>query len=130
VTESITVLLIEDNPGDVRLVREALRESKNLLVKLIVADNLSRGLKYIAAEGVDVILLDLNLPDSQGLQTFRQVNKFALNRPVIIMSILSDKELIYQALKEGAQAYLIKGEIQNEALIRAMRYAIWSYHSA
>jgi DNA-binding NarL/FixJ family response regulator len=130
VTESITVLLIEDNPGDARLVHEALSESKNLLVKLIVADNLSRGLKYIAAEGVDVILLDLNLPDSQGLQTFRQVNKFALNRPVIIMSILSDKELIYQALKEGAQAYLIKGEIQNEALIRAMRYAIWSYHSA
>lgn len=128
--DKINILLIEDNPGDVRLVQEILKETTEFTLNLLIAPNLSRGLKYIAAENLHVILLDLNLPESRGIQTFEQVQKFALNIPVIIMSILSDKELIYQAMKAGAQDYLIKGQLENEALLRAIRYAIWSRHAA
>lgn len=126
--ETINVLLIEDNPGDVRLVQETLREPKDITINLIVANRMSDGLKCIVTEHLHVILLDLNLPDSEGIQTFQRVNKFAMHVPVIIMSVLSDKELIYQAMKEGAQDYLIKGKLENDSLIRAIRYAMWSYY--
>lgn len=129
--ESVTVLLIEDNPGDARLVQELVREIHDPKINLLVADTLSKGLKYIAAELIHVILLDLNLPDSQGIKTFQTTNRFAMNVPIIIYSVLSDKELIYHAMKEGARDYLIKGKIENEALTRTIRYAIWScYHAA
>lgn len=128
--DNITILLIEDNPGDVRLIQTTLDDTKDIHINLLVADNLARGLKYIVAENVNVILLDLNLPDSKGIETFRNVHKFSMRIPVIIMSILSDKELIYQAMREGAQDYFIKGEVENEALIRGIRYAIWSRYAA
>lgn len=128
---AMTVLLIEDNPGDVRLVQAILAETtKDLGIKLLVAEDLTHGLKYIAAESIHAILLDLNLPESHGIETFRKISKFAINIPIIIMSIVSDKELIYQAMREGAQDYLIKGEIENEALVRGIRYAIWSRRAA
>lgn len=128
--EPINVLLVEDNPGDVLLVQEALHESKTMTFNLFVSDNLAHSLKCIAAENIHVILLDLNLPDSRGIETFRQVYRFAMGVPIIIVSILSDNEMIYQAMREGAQAYLIKGLIENESLVRNIRYSIWSYHSA
>ncbi len=126
--EPINVLLIEDNPGDVRLVETVLNESQEPKINLFVVDNLARGLKYIAAESIQVVLLDLNLPDSQGIQTFQKTHKFAMKLPIVVMSIISDKELIYQAMKEGAHDYVIKGQIQHDGIIRAIRYAIWSYH--
>lgn len=128
--KQLNVLLIEDNPGDVRLTEIMLCEPSDLEINLTVADSLAAAFKYIAAENLHVILLDLNLPDSAGIDTFRQVKAFAMNLPIIILSVLSDKELIYQAMQEGAQDYLVKGEIQNESLIRSISYAIWSYHTA
>lgn len=129
--DTINILLIEDNPGDIRLVQDMLRDLKDIKVNLIIAENLGKGLKFIAAELIHVILLDLNLPDSHGIKTFQTTHKFAFNVPIIIFSVLSDKELIYQAMKEGAQAYLIKGKIEHEALTRTIRYAMWScYHAA
>jgi len=126
--EQINVLLIEDNPGDIRLVQEMLRESSDFNINLMVAENLDKGLKLIASEYIQVILLDLNFPESHGINTFRHVKKFALTVPIIILSILSDNEIIYQAMKEGAQDYLIKGSIKNEALIRSINYAVWCAH--
>ncbi len=127
---TINILLIEDNPGDIRLVEEILRESHEPTIQITVASSLEKAKKIIAAESIHAILLDLNLPDSQGLQTFKQVHRFSMRLPVIIMSVLSDKELIFQAMKEGAQDYLIKGHIENDSLIRAIRYASWSYHAS
>lgn len=126
--EVLNILLIEDNPGDIRLVEEMLCDIRDLSINLIVAENIKTGLKYIATELIHVILLDLNLPDSQGIQTFKQVYKFALDVPVIIMSVLSDKELIYEAMKGGAQGYLIKGKLENDSLVCALRYVIWNHH--
>lgn len=125
----INILLIEDNPGDVRLVQEELKNITGYEINLLIADSLARAKKLIAAENVQVILLDLNLPDSGGIDTFHEAHKFAIGVPVIIMSILSDKELIFQAMKEGAQAYLIKGQIESDSLLRAVRYACWSCHA-
>lgn len=126
----MNILLIEDNVGDAHLVKEMINSTKDYQINLLIADNLARGLKYIAAENLHAILLDLNLPDSQGLDTFKRVHKFSMNIPVIIMSILTDKELIYQAMKEGAQDYLLKSHLEKEAFIRCIRYAIWSRHAA
>lgn len=126
--DRLHILLIEDNPGDVRLVQDALGEPSQHKIALFVADTLKKAKKFIAAERIHVILLDLNLPDSEGFSTFTQVHKFAFNVPIIILSILSDKQLIFQAMKEGAQDYLIKGSIENESLDRAIRYASWSRH--
>ena len=126
-TKPINILLIEDNPGDVRLVHELLRDAHDLPINLTVAPSLKEGLRRLATDVIQVILLDLNLPDSTGLSTFSQVYKQARETPVIIMSILEDKETIYEAMQLGAQNYLIKGRMEYEALERAIRYALWSH---
>lgn len=118
--------MIEDNPGDIRLVQNLLNKTTDPSINMYIANDLKQALKCIASEHISVILLDLNLPDSRGIDTFKAVKRFSLNRPIIIMSVVSDKELIYEALKSGAQSYLIKGQIENEALIREIRYSIWS----
>lgn len=128
--ETINILLIEDNLGDVRLIQEMLQDITEWKINFVVANTLSRGLKYIAAEHIQVILLDLNLPDSTGLNTFRIVHRFAFEVPIIIMSIISDKEMVYQTLKEGAHDYLIKGHADAQMLVQAIRYALWSYYPA
>lgn len=125
--EPINILLIEDNPGDVRLIKEVLNDPDFMLVNLIVADSIKEGLKLIATNLIHVILLDLNLPDSSGIETFKKIKKYSRNIPVIILSVLSQKELIFEAMLEGAQEYLIKGEIENEFIVRAIRYALWHY---
>jgi two-component system sensor histidine kinase UhpB len=127
--EPINILLIEDNPGDVRLVQEIFKNVKDLQFNIFVVNRLSEGLKQIVTKTIHVILLDLNLPDSEGLDTFRKTQRFAINIPVVILSVLSNKELIYTALLEGAQDYLIKGEYESEALVRVIKYAMWRHRS-
>jgi len=125
----INILLIEDNSGDVTLVQEILNQSKDIAFNLLISDDLAKSFKLIASENIHAILLDLNLPDSEGLETFRQIHRFSINVPIIIISGLSDAQLIYQTMKEGAQAYLIKGQIENESLIRNILFSIWSNHA-
>lgn len=129
-TEFFNILIIEDNLGDVRLIQEVLKELHEIKINLFIAHTLEKGKKYIATEAIDVILLDLNLPDSKGLSTFQSVHRFALNIPIIIFSVLSDKEIVYQALKEGAHAYFVKGTATKEALVSTIRYCRWSYYPA
>ncbi len=125
--ETINILLIEDNQGDVRLVREILKEASYFEPNLYVATTVDEGLRCIATKLIHVILLDLNLPDSRGLETFKKIHRFAMNIPIIILSVLSNKELVYEAMLDGAQDYLIKGEFAPETLVRSIRYAMWLY---
>lgn len=125
--KSINILLIEDNPGDVRLVHELFRDSPDLLINLIIAKTLEEGAKALATKIIHIVLLDLNLPDSSGLNTFIKIKKYARDLPIIIMSILEDKEVIYQAMQQGAQNYLIKGKMEFETLEQAIRYALWNH---
>jgi signal transduction histidine kinase len=117
------ILLIEDNPGDADLVRLRLVESKSA-VDVSCVDRLSDGLASLAQQQPSVILLDLNLPDSQGAETFRKVRDKAPDVPVVILSGQDDERLAMKALHQGVQDYLVKGSITSSALSRAVRYAI------
>jgi len=117
------VLLIEDNPGDADLVRLRLVEGKSA-VEVNCVNRLSDGLDSLKERSPSVILLDLNLPDSQGAETFRKVLEKAPNVPVVILSGQDDEALAMKALHQGVQDYLVKGAISSSGLDRAMRYAV------
>jgi two-component system, cell cycle sensor histidine kinase and response regulator CckA len=95
----LKVLLIEDNPGDVRLIREMLAESKDIVFHLEASDGLSAGLEQLAKTQVDLILLDLSLPDSQGLDTFRKAYGQASGVPIVVLSGSDDEELAISAVQ-------------------------------
>ncbi len=120
----IKVLLIEDNPGDAQLIKEMLAEARGIVFDLKCAEKLSTGLERISMGGIDVILLDLSLPDSQGFETFVKVYSQIPNMPVIVLSGLDDEELAVKAVQEGAQDYLVKGQVDSNLLVRSIRYAI------
>jgi len=118
------VFLIEDNPGDARLIRGLLAEAGNSLFDLGHADCLSTGLKRLAEGGIDVLLLDLSLPDSQGLDSVSKVIAKAPKVPIVVMSGLDDESVAIKAVQEGAQDYLVKGSVDAKLLARSLRYAI------
>jgi signal transduction histidine kinase len=120
----IQVLLFEDNPGDARLLREFLREDDPDQFALIQAERLETGLKQLTHERPDVILLDLGLPDSQGLATFTKVYAQAPDVPIVILTGLNDTEQAVRAVKAGAEDYLVKGEFGSGLIVRSIRYAI------
>lgn len=122
--EHIKVLLIEDNPGDARLILEIMNEEKNILLDLESTDCLKSGLKLIANGEVDVVILDLGLPDSQGLETFTKTYAMNPQLPIIVLSGLKDEELAIKAVRNGAQDYLVKGQVNGNLLVRAIQYAI------
>jgi signal transduction histidine kinase len=121
--EPAHILLIEDNPGDADLVRLRLVESKSE-VHVNCVPRLSDALACLDAETPSLVLLDLNLPDSHGAETFRQVLKKAPNVPVVILSGQDDEALAIKAVHHGVQDYLLKGNITGKQLGRALRYAV------
>jgi len=120
----IRVLLIEDNPGDVRLIRVWLASLEPALFELIHTERLAAGLARLAQEELDVVLLDLSLPDSQGLETLVKTHVQALDVPIVVLTGLEDELLAVQAVHIGAQDYLIKRQANAEMLKRVLRYAI------
>ena len=123
--EKFRVLLIDDHAGDVFLLREMIESEKPGRFRVqAVGDSLERGLELIAEGGSDIVLLDLNLPDSRGLETFSRAHEAAPHLPMIVLSERDDEELGAQAVHRGAQDYLVKGGIDMHLLLRAMRYAI------
>lgn len=121
---AIAILLIEDNPGDARLIREMLAEAQGLRVMMQRAGNLAEGLRHVSEGSFDVILLDLSLPDSTGIETFKAVRDRAPNTPVLILTGLDDESIAIRAAREGAQDYLPKGNLGGNLLARAIKYAI------
>ncbi len=120
----IKILLIEDNPGDARLIQEMLAEAKNVSFDMECTDRLSTGLMRIGTGGVDVVLLDLSLPDSQGIDTFTEIYDRTSGVPIIVLSGLDDEELAVKAVQKGAQDYLVKGHVDSDLLVRAIKYSI------
>ena len=117
------VLLIEDNPGDADLVRLRLVEGKSD-VQVNCVPRLSDGLACLDADTPALVLLDLNLPDSHGADTFRQIMRKAPNVPVVILSGQDDEAMAIKAVHQGVQDYLVKGDITSKQLERALRYAV------
>jgi len=124
-TRRIRVLLVEDNPGDARLIVEMLREASDEF-DLQQVDSLKSALDQLGRVAVDVVLLDLGLPDSQGLDTFERVRRGggAVDKPIIVISGLDDETVALEAVRAGAQDYLLKGQIEGRALARVIRHAI------
>jgi diguanylate cyclase (GGDEF)-like protein len=118
------ILLIEDNPGDARLIKEMMAESVTDRYVLDHVDRLSKGLEKLSSQNFDAVLLDLTLPDSRGLNTPREVLLHAPNVPIVILSSLNHELLAYQALSEGAQDYLVKGMFNSTAMLRSLRHAM------
>lgn len=121
---SLAVLLIEDNPGDARLIELMLSEVGEAAIRLAGADRLAAGVEHLARSPVDAVLLDLSLPDSQGIATFERLHRAAPDTPVVVLSGLSDETMAMQAVAAGAQDYLVKGHVDGVTLLRAVRYAV------
>ena len=119
-----TVLLIEDNPGDAALFRQMLLDATSTSVNLTWVDTLAKALAELQTQTVDVILLDLNLPDSTGLDTLQQVYCNNPLSPIIVLTGFDDDSTAAKALRQGAEDYLVKGTIDSQTLLRAIRYAI------
>ncbi len=117
------ILLFEDNPGDVLLIREMFKEI-GIDAPAETVERLGHGMEYLKHNAVDVILLDMNLPDSRGLDTVTNLLDQFPHLPVVIMTSIADEELAMQSLRLGAQDYLVKGKVNGELLYRATLYAI------
>jgi two-component system, cell cycle response regulator len=124
--ERIQVLLVEDNPGDVRLVREMLTEGGDEDFELFHAQTVQEATDRLAADtaGIDAVLLDLSLPDDTGVNTLRRIVAAARTAVVVVMTGAGDEELGLTSLREGAQDYLVKGQVDGRTLRRALRFAL------
>ncbi|MFX1273714.1 MAG: winged helix-turn-helix transcriptional regulator [Promethearchaeota archaeon] len=120
----INILLIEDNPADIRLIKELLKKSKDFSYELESHPRLADGLDILTKKTFDILLLDLSLPDSDRTKTLESVLEIKDSVPIIILTGLDEKYLALESLKKGVQDYLIKGELNSSLLIRSILYAI------
>ena len=118
------VLLIEDDCGDAGLIQEILSEGKTRPFDLECADRLSKGVKHLAEGSTDIVLLDLSLPDSQGLETLIKVHAQAPEVPIVVLTGLNEERIAIEAMQDGAQDYLVKGQVDSNLLVRTLNYAI------
>ena len=121
---SIRVLLVEDNLPDYRLLRALLGECQTIYFDLRHAGRLDAALELAREGEADIILVDLSLPDSHGLGTFSELHQAAPEIPIVVLSGLDDETVAVQAVRKGAQDYLVKGRVDSHILSRAICYAI------
>ncbi|HEY9870328.1 MAG TPA: response regulator [Candidatus Obscuribacterales bacterium] len=122
--KSIKLLLIEDSRAQIRLLEQMLAEVKGARFEIECAEKLSDGLSYLSKNSFDVVLLDLSLPDASGLDTLVSVHCQHPHVPIVVLTGLDDESVAMEAVKLGAQDYLLKGQVQGPMLARAIRYAI------
>ncbi|SER73422.1 bacterio-opsin activator domain-containing protein [Natrinema salaciae] len=134
--DELRILLIEDNPGDARLIQEMLRDTEELAQRVSPGEatgqtpeisretRLEDGLEAIESDGTDIVLLDLNLPDSEGLTTLETVYAEAGETPIVVLTGVRDQQVGVQAIQRGAQDFLVKDEVTSELLVRTIHHAI------
>ena len=120
----IRVLLVEDNPGDARLVQETLAEVETPEFELTHVERLSQARQRLAEEQFDVVLLDLVLPDKPRMGSLIEIHDQASRVPIVVLTGLDDETMASWTLEEGAQDYLIKGQTDKDSLVRCIRHAI------
>ena len=125
--KNLKVLLIEDNPGDALLIKELLSESGNYKFDLVTVDRLDKGINKLQEEKIDLVLLDLSLPDCLGLNSFTKLHTKAPGVPVIILSGDDDEIIALNAVQDGAFDYLIKGQTDRKKLISSVSSAVEAY---
>ena len=122
--QPIRILLLEDNPGDARLIREALSESERINAQIDHVSRLSEFEECFPEGNYDVIILDLTLPDATGIETVQKTNLVAPETAIVVLTGISDEELAVKAVQEGAQDYLVKGQADVRVLERVILYAL------
>jgi len=125
----ISILLVEDSPDDVVLFERMLAKANTVRFELTHCNMLSSALTLLSKGSFGIILLDLSLPDGKGLDTVIRTHAAVPNVPIVVISALGDEEVAVRALHEGAQDYLVKGQVDSALLIRAIRYAIERKHA-
>jgi signal transduction histidine kinase len=124
VSDSVKILLIEDSLAEARLLQEFLKQAKFYEFRLVHVKRLGEALQELRRETYDVILLDLTLPDSQGLASLAPLINQAPSLPIVVLTNTNDDELALEAVRRGAQDYLVKRQVNSDLLIRSLRYAI------
>lgn len=124
IDRTLKVLLVEDNPGDVLLVEEMLRSAGEHRVELSSTNRISTAQEILCAQVIDALLLDLGLPDVNGLETLEKIHRIYPELPIVVLSSLEDEEMAVSALQIGAQDFLVKGMINGHLLTRSLFYAI------
>jgi len=126
-TEALKVLLVEDNVGDARLIHEYLTEALALDFLMVHVRRLSEALEWLWQEKCDVVLLDLGLPDSHGLDSLSLIRAQSPAVPIVVLTGFDDEAMAAEALWKGAQDYIVKGETDSKlllrSLLRSLRYA-------
>ncbi|MFX1236794.1 MAG: response regulator [Promethearchaeota archaeon] len=122
--EKINILLIEDSPSDIRLLKEILKKTRDFNYTITSHSRLSDGLESLDKKKFDVLLLDLTLPDSDGKNTLESIFNLTPKIPIIILTGLNEKAMALESLKKGAQDYLVKNELDPTLLTRSILYAI------
>ncbi|MFA6562012.1 MAG: response regulator [Verrucomicrobiia bacterium] len=123
-TKAYNILLVEDNAVDARVITEALTKAGEGAFVIQRAERLSEGLEKLRTQTIDLVLLDFMLPDSEGMATFTAVRKEAPNVPVVALTGVSDEAVAIEAVRQGAQDFLVKGQVQPKTLHRTLHYAI------
>jgi diguanylate cyclase (GGDEF)-like protein/PAS domain S-box-containing protein len=124
IDHSVEILLIEDNPGDARQVQEILSDMPGFAYRFEWAHRLSSGMAHLESNHTDVVLLDLNLADSTGYETYKRLHERFPDMPVILLTGLEDEQLGLRAVRDGAQDYLAKSNLEGNLLTRTIRYAM------
>ncbi len=122
--QPMKILMVEDNVEYVRLLRKRLEKEERGNLTLKHVQDLSTALKCLKQRGYDLVLLDLSLPDSAGLETFYRIKKKAPEIPVVVLTGHDDESFALRSMKEGAQDYLVKGNIDGGALLRSLHFAL------
>ncbi|MEI6072910.1 MAG: response regulator [Verrucomicrobiae bacterium] len=126
---ALRILVVEDNPADADFIRETLPGSGPFRFETEWVSRLSEAISRLEGRGIDLVLLDLGLPDSQGMDSFTRLHQAMPEIPVIVLSGLNDEKLAVAAVQNGAQDFLVKGQFGGELLSRAIRYAVERKHS-
>ena len=121
---TVNVLLVEDNSEHQRMLRKMLTQSQAAHFHLLTMGTLGEAMQRAQSPGIHLILLDLTLPDSDGLDTFLKMQAVAKDTPIVVLSGTSDEALALETVQHGAQDYLVKGHVDHGALIRSLRYAL------
>lgn len=122
--QPLKVLLVEDDEDDAFLLQTMLEKTKPASLKLVRATRIGEAQDLLTRESFDAALLDLSLPDSEGLETFTSIHSTAPGLPVVVLTGLDDETMAIRAVQEGAQDYLVKGQVSASLLLRSLRYAI------